>query len=227
MDKKNWFDILDTISIIAFGILLVGSILAIILTPSFDITQSYLSSLGNRKSVTTVVSGSHIQSSPHPEVFNSTLIICSILLLAPVFLQVFLLSPKSKGTSFVFLHGFWFAWILSMIAMATVAIADTGTNNFYHVIALTEFFGMAIIAITYRLVSVMSSPLKANFSKIDIANSFYLLLLGLSRATIENFWTDKVGDYIFQRFFILGFLVFIVELIRSNRKLISILNKKH
>ncbi len=204
-------------SCIGVLILVGGSAIAVWVTPSFDIIDSYLSSLGNRKNVTTIISGSRIQASPYPEVFNITLIICSILLLAPIAHQTLILHNRLTGVPFVFLHGNWFAWLLAMIAMATVAIADTGTDNYHHGIALTEFFGLATLSILYRLIMILTSGLRSLFSTIDKVNSTFLVFLGLTRATVQEFWTEVVGDYIFQRIFVVGFLIFLVELIRTNK----------
>lgn len=202
----------------AIFILIIGSIISVFVTPSFDLIDSYLSSLGNRKNVTTIISGSRIQASPYPEVFNTTLILSSILLMSPVILQTLLLNRRVQGISYVFLHGTWFAWFLSMIAMAAVAIADTGTDNYHHGIALTEFFGLATLSIMYRLIMVSTSGFATKFSLADRINSFLLLLLGLTRAAYQELWTEIVGDYIFQRIFVIGFSIHLICMSKTNRQ---------
>ncbi|RMG33576.1 MAG: hypothetical protein D6732_11965 [Methanobacteriota archaeon] len=219
--KFALFNYLQIFSWTGIFILLTGSIIAVIVTPSFDLMNSYLSSLGNRRNVTTIISGSRIQASPYPEVFNITLLLCSIFLMAPIALQTILFNNRVKGAAFIFLHGTWFAWLLAMIAMAAVAIADTGTDNFHHGIALTEFFGLATLSILYRLVMIFTSGFASQFSLVDRVNSVFLVVLGLTRAIYQELWTEIVGDFIFQRIFVIGFLIFLIELIRANKRFLE------
>ncbi len=207
----------NNLTLLGIIVLAVGSTLAIIFSPTFNIKTSYISSLGNRKEITTVVSGTHIQATEYPEIFNGTLIVSSVLLLSPFLHQTIIFHKKLRGVSYVFLWGALFAWFLAMIAMAVVGIADTGTQNFYHVIALTEFFGMATFAITYRLIMILTSPFRRSFSKVDIINSLYLFLLGLTRAATPEIWTEKYGDYTFQRLFVIGFFILLILMYKTNR----------
>ncbi len=219
MEEWVSFKIIDKGSCTALLLFVSGLALSIYLTPDFDLNESYFSSLGNRQEVTTLVSGTRIVASPFPEIFNFTLIFSSILFTPIAIFQVRLLSSRSKGISFAFLHAFWISWILAMIFLAFVGIIDVGTNYPYHLLMTVEFFAFATFAIFYRLIFILTSPYRFCFSKWDISLSFFLTISSVFMGYFGKIYTKIKVDFIYQRIFLIGLIFFVFELIRSNRKM--------
>ena len=166
---------LTRVAIIGLVLQFVGVLTAVYLYGNYDFNQN-LSSLGARAAVVSLATGEHIPRSPHPEIFNTTVIITGILLLSiPILLYQEYYSEE--------LGDFYNLWVLLQVSFSFVAFAaltvlgflDVGTVYVPHYIATVLFF--MFILFTFLFNFIWSIIYRSNWQNLKGLYTTTLLLV--------------------------------------------------
>lgn len=124
-----------------------GVILALLNYKNYNYNWN-LSSLGARATDYSIVTGQKIPKAAHPEIFNVTIIVSSLLMLSIPIITYLTYKRKDLGEWFNFLLLFQVGFsFTAFIALFILGIYDVGSTYPPHYIATLIFFAFMIIAI--------------------------------------------------------------------------------